>query len=151
MAEIMHTEKFVSAEHEFFNELYDRYQGFDNYREIERGIRAVFNVLRDIIPIQESFHLLSQLPSFLKLYYIEGWKYREKPIRIRAIDDFIFAVEDELIRLGELNYDRRMPIEELIAIILTSLDRYVDDGEFRHIMATLPPELYPLFLQRPRY
>lgn len=107
----------------------------------------MLNVLRDRLPIQESFHLLSQLPSFLKLFYISGWKYREKPIKIRSIDEFIFAVEDELVRLGELNYNRRMPTEELIIIILNSLDRYLNDGEFRDILATLPPELYPLFLQ----
>ena len=118
MRRISHLERFVEEEHKYFNSLYENNPGFKSHDEIERALRAVLQVFRDRLPMEESFNVLAQLPSFLKLYFIEGWKFRSTPLRIRTLDDFVLAVEDKLIRLGEINYERDMTTEELISIII---------------------------------
>lgn len=145
MNEIAHIEKFVAEEHEFFNELANQYPSFQTYDEIERGLRAVLRVLRERMPIEESFHLLAQLPSFMKLYFIEGWKYQEKPLRIKTADEFQIAVEKELLSLGEFNFQREMPVREMIQIMLSSMRKYVSEGEWNHILGGMPTGLHELF------
>ncbi|MGB5667294.1 MAG: DUF2267 domain-containing protein, partial [Maribacter sp.] len=43
-----------------------------------RIFTAIMHALRDIIPPEESFQLIAQLPMFIKGVYVHGWKLKKK-------------------------------------------------------------------------
>jgi uncharacterized protein (DUF2267 family) len=146
MNSMNHFEKYDSERNEFLKELSENLNHPENPDQVERVLRAVLHILRERLSIQQSFHLLSQLPVFLKLLYIEGWKYHEKPVRIRSLEKFKEAVKDEQFKLGERDFDWTASTEKIMNTILTSLRKYLSHGEILDVLATLPAELHPLFV-----
>lgn len=142
----MISEKFISEQNEFLKELSYNLGHPENERQVERVLRATLHILRDRLTLQESLHLLSQLPAFLKLVYIEGWKYHEKPSRYRSIDAFKEAVKDEQFHLGEREFDWNESTEKIVAVVIYSLKKYISEGEISDMLAALPSELHPLFV-----
>jgi uncharacterized protein (DUF2267 family) len=139
-------EKYIAERNEFLYDLAENLEHPHSIEQVERILRATLHTLRDRLPIQQSFHVLSQLPVFLKILYIEGWKFRERPVRFRSIEEFKEAVKDEQFRLGERDFNWNMPSEEIISRTITSLRRYLSAGEIKDLFATLPYELHPLFV-----
>jgi uncharacterized protein (DUF2267 family) len=146
MNSIVQLEKYFAERNEFLKELSENLNHPNNPDQVERALRAVLHILRERLTIQESLHVLSQLPVFLKLLFIEGWKYHEKPERIRSIEKFKEAVKDEQFKLGERDFDWAMSTEKIINTILVSLRKYISRGEILDVLATLPAELHPLFV-----
>lgn len=139
-------DKFAQEGNEYLNEL-----AADMGHPEEKGqtyilLRSVLHVLRDRITISESFHVLSQLPMFLRGIYVEQWEYREKPLKIDSLQEFKDAVKQEQAKFGERQFDWSQPTEDLISMILTSLGtRYLTEGQLQHIATQMPKEIQPLF------
>ncbi|RDV14018.1 DUF2267 domain-containing protein [Pontibacter diazotrophicus] len=109
-------------------------------------LRAVLHTLRERITISESLNLLEQLPMFLKGIYVEHWKYKEKPLKIKSVEEFAAAVEQEQAKIGERQFDWNQSTEDLISMVLTSLGtRYFSEGQLEDIAVQLPEELRQLF------
>ena len=108
-------------------------------------LRAVLHTLRERITISESFHLLSQLPMFLKAIYVDKWKFSEKPLDIKTKEEFIAEVERHQHQYGEMEFSWNKSTEEIIQIVLSSLGKYVSEGEFGDIVAQLPEKIKELF------
>jgi uncharacterized protein (DUF2267 family) len=145
MNSITNLEKYLAEGNRFIRELARELEHPEELDQTERILRSVLHVLRDKISTAESFHLMSQLPAYLKLLYIEGWKYREKPLRIHSIEEFKEEIKNEQYRLGERSFAWKMPTEQIISRVITSLRKYVSDGEFRDMLSNLPEEVHPLF------
>ena len=107
--------------------------------------RAVLHTLRDIIPVAESLQLLAQLPSFLKLIYVDSWKYRPEPAKIYTIEDFANEVELKQTQYGEKDFNFGENTRELSIYVMNTLRRYVDPGEYEDILANLSGELRNYF------
>ncbi|RDV14542.1 DUF2267 domain-containing protein [Pontibacter diazotrophicus] len=139
-------DKFAQEGNEYLNEL-----AADMGHPEEKGqtyilLRSVLHVLRDRITISESFHVLSQLPMFLRGIYVEQWEYREKPLKIDSLEEFKEAVKQEQAKFGERQFDWGQSTEDLISMILTSLGtRYLTEGQLQHIATQMPKEIQPLF------
>lgn len=142
----MISEKFISEQNEFMKELATHLGHTDDERQVERVLRATLHILRDRLTMQQSLHLLSQLPAFLKLMYVEGWKYHEKPTKYRTLIDFKEAVKDEQFHLGERDFDWNESTAKIAATIIDSLKKYISEGEIRDILSELPSELHSLFV-----
>jgi uncharacterized protein (DUF2267 family) len=113
--------------------------------EVINILRAVFHVLRDRITIQHSLHILSNFPAFLKLYYIEEWKYHEKPNKVNTTEDFCSMVEKEYRHLTNKSFPSEKMAEETINITLNALRVFISDSGILKILAELPGELQILF------
>lgn len=142
----MIAEKFIAEQHEFLKDLSANLGHPDAGGQVERVLRATLHTLRERLTIQQSLHLLAQLPAFLKLTYIEGWKYHDKPVRFRTVNDFKEAVKDEQYNLGERDFDWNESTEKIVAVVIDALKKYINEGEIRDIMASLPAELHGLFV-----
>jgi len=138
-------DKFVNEHNEFIKSLSEELGYEENDPTVVRILRSVLHKLRDRITIQHSFHLLSNLPAFLKLYYIESWKYHNKPVKFHSTEEFHKAVEDELFQLGEKEFKSEKTTGEIVNIVLNALRTYFDESTIQKIFAELPPALYPLF------
>jgi uncharacterized protein (DUF2267 family) len=139
-------EQNFSARNEFLKDLSLRLGHPDKTETTERFLRATLHTLRNRLSMQENLHLLSQLPVFLKLMFIEGWKYREKPIRYHSVEQFNEAVKEEQFRMGEREFGMKPPTEQMINIVFAALRKYISDGEVQDLLANLPPELHSLFV-----
>jgi len=141
----MNEVKFIREHNEFIDLLAAELNYPDDKPRVIRALRAVLHTLRERLTIQQSFHVLAQLPMPLKLYYIEEWKYRDKPIKFGTIEEFCKGVKDAQFHYGEREFPWQKSTEEIVNIILASLRKYLDDGTVQNILAELPIELHPLF------
>lgn len=141
-----HFEKLINEQHEFIDRLAHALNHPDDTKRVIRALKAVLHTLRERLTIQQSFHMLAQLPAFLKLYYIEGWKYPEKPVKLGSIEEFCKRVKEMQSHFGEREFSWEKSTEEIVNIILASLKKYLDDGTIQHIFAELPTALHPLFI-----
>jgi uncharacterized protein (DUF2267 family) len=141
-----HFEKFAQEGNAYINQL-----AADLGHPQEKGqayilLRAVLHTIRDRITISESFHLLSQLPMFLKAVFTEHWQYREQPLQFQTVEEFKDAVKEEQARHGEQQFNWSQSTEDLISMVLSSLGtRYLTEGQLQHIAMQMPKEVQPLF------
>lgn len=138
--------KFAQEGNTFINELAEKLNQPDNKGQVSILVRAVLHVLRERITIQQSFNLMAQLPMFLKGIYVEQWKYREQPMKIKTMREFCEAVEQEQAHLGEREFDWQISTNEIVKIVLETIgNRYVSAGEIADIADELPAELKQIF------
>jgi uncharacterized protein (DUF2267 family) len=106
-----------------------------------RLLQAVFITLRDHLPLEESFQLLSQLPMALKAVYINGWNPSHKHDISRTKKGFI----EEVNRNEGVNFNRDFSdIEDgefVVLSVFKTLRKYVSEGEFNDIEAVLPNKI----------
>jgi uncharacterized protein (DUF2267 family) len=140
-----HFDKFLAEHNEFIYFLSRELNEPNDEDRVVRTLKAVLYTLRERLTVQQSFHVLAQLPMFLKLYYIEEWKYPEKPVRFGTIEEFCSGVRDAQFHFGERKFSWDKSTEEIVNIVLASLRKYLDDGTIRNIFAELPVSLHPLF------
>jgi uncharacterized protein (DUF2267 family) len=107
-------------------------------------LRSVMHTLRERITISQSFHIMAQLPMFLKTVYVDEWQFMEKPVRFDKKEDFIAEVEKHQKQYGEQDFSWEQSTEEIIKIVIGELSRFISKGEFEDIMAQLPKELESL-------
>lgn len=120
--------------------------GFSGNKDLAgRILRAVLHTLRERLTIQESFQLMAQLPLVLKGLYVEGWKYQEKPYRIKHIGEFVLNVIHEDYPTGHHDISTVKDGENAIMAVLKVLRNHISAGEVQDILASIPPELHHLW------
>lgn len=116
-----------------------------------RILRAVFHTLRNYIPEEESFQLISQLPFVLKAVYIDGWMPQKGKIISKTKERFIEEVmRHDWSALKNDFHDMGDGIKATKSVFLV-LKNHVSAGEFHDIEATLPKELKELLKTRLEY
>lgn len=139
-------ERFAQEGNAFINELAEKLNHPDSKDRVGILLRSVLHVLRERITMQQSFHLIEQLPMFLKGVYVEQWKYREEPMAMDTLEEFCKAVEREQSRLGEQSFDWKISTEALVKSVIEVLSlRYISAGEISDIVGELPAELKQVF------
>ncbi len=117
----------------------------EEHQQAERILRAVLHALRSRLTIQESFQMMAQLPMLLKALYVDGWKYSEKPKRIKHIGDFIREVVHEDAPMGHHDIATSKDGENAIRAVLKVLRNHVSEGEVEDMIAVMPNDLKPLW------
>ncbi|MDH5379933.1 MAG: DUF2267 domain-containing protein [Cyclobacteriaceae bacterium] len=110
-----------------------------------RILKAVLHTLRERLTIQESFQLMSQLPMLIKALYVENWKYREKPRRIKSVGAFLKAVIHEDAPMGHHDIQSVKDGENAIRAVFKVLRNHVSEGEINGILQILPKDLHELW------
>lgn len=141
-----HFDKFLGEHNEFIRKLSVDLKHPEDENKVVHVLKAVLHTLRDRLTIPQSFHVLAQLPMFLKFYYIDGWKYHERPVKFDSIEAFSTAVKQQQYELGERDFNWEKPTSEIVNIVLASLKQYLDEGTMQNIFAELPPSLHALFI-----
>jgi uncharacterized protein (DUF2267 family) len=134
-------EKYAQEGNEFVNRLAAE---LGHPEEIGRTgiiLRAVLHTLRERITISQSFHIMSQIPMFLKAIYVENWKFREKPMKIKSKEEFTEEVKKHQDQYGEQKFNWEKSTEEIVQIVISELRNYISEGEFEDIVSQLPNEL----------
>lgn len=135
-------EKYVHEVYDYINEL-ARDLGHPNEQKRVFIIwRSVMHTIRDRIHISESLDLMSSLPMILKGMYTMGWKYHEKPpLNYETIEQMKTQIKAHQNQYGEEDFDWSLPTDEIAAITIDSLSRYLSEGQMEHIKGQLPEEV----------
>jgi uncharacterized protein (DUF2267 family) len=138
----LHFDKYAHEGNEFIHHLAKELGHQDNIGQTGIILRAVLHAFRDRITVSESLSFAAQLPMFLKAIYMDNWKYKEKPERIRTMDEFAKYVEEEQAKYGESKFNWEKSTTEIIEIVLSTLrKRYLSKGELEDVYAQLPEDI----------
>lgn len=109
-----------------------------------RILTAVLHTIRDILTAEESLHLISQLPLYIKGIYVTGWHLGEKG-RIKDKDEFIerLLLQNTKTAVRDFGNDERA-IENIRAVT-SVLRNHLTRGQVDHIADQLPVALKDLW------
>lgn len=102
-------------------------------------LRATLKTLRDRLPMDEVFHLASQLPAVVRGYFFEGWDPHRQPGNEKTTHDFLGKVRKNLGGHDEI--DLEMAVPEALKVIFN----HIDKGEAEDVLKNLPPDIHELF------
>ena len=98
------------------------------------ALRAVLHALRDRLSVEETAQLGAQLPMLIRGIYYAEWKPSRVPQRLNR-EEFLQRIRQQF------PYEIEGGIENLERTVLRALRRYITDGEWDDIKATLPKDL----------
>lgn len=107
-----------------------------------RIFTSIMHGLREIIPIEESLQLVSQLPMFLKAAYVNGWTLKKQKPKVKQMEDFIELVRkfDGAAAVNDFGYEDDLA-EKYIDVTFILLRKYVSLGQLEDIRDVLPKDL----------
>lgn len=147
----MNFTKHAQKGNEFLKELATELGNSSDINKAGRILRAVFHALRNQIPPEESFQLISQLPMMLKAIYVNGWIPQKQKNSTRKKNHFIEEVMRDdwfALRNDFLQMEDGIKVTKAVFKVLK---KHVSEGEFKDIEATLPKELKDLLKTRLEY
>jgi uncharacterized protein (DUF2267 family) len=122
----------------WLKDIMDRLESDDRHLAYQ-ALRATLHVIRDRIGPENAVHFGAQLPMLIRGLYYEGWNMASTPTKIRHLDDFLDAIEDEMRR--KLGSERERIVQAVFDVIGDS----IDPGEVRKLANMFPGELKPLW------
>lgn len=147
MATHLNFEKFAQDAHEYINYLATELGHPDEKERVLKIWRAVMHTVRDRIHMGESLQLIAPLPMILKGIYVEDWKYSEKPAKkFETIEEMKDQVKEIQRRYGEEDFPWSKSTEEIIAITIHSLKRYMHEEQLQHLKNQLPKKVQELVM-----
>jgi uncharacterized protein (DUF2267 family) len=98
------------------------------------ALRAVLHALRDRLTVEEAAQFAAQLPMLIRGIYYEGWDPTHVPWRMGR-EEFMHHVR------REFPYDVEGGVEPVVQAVLRAMHRFVTDGEWEDVRATMPKDL----------
>jgi len=135
-------EKYAQEGNEIINHLANELGHPQETPKTSIILRAVLHTLRDRLTVSESINLMAQLPMMLKAVYVDDWKYSDKPVKLKSIEDLKEHVKQEQEKYGETEFNWEESTRSIIETVLRVMsERYLSDGELKNIIAQLPEEM----------
>ena len=118
----------------------------DDLDKAGRILSSILHALREVISIEESLQLMSQLPMFLKAVYVNGWSIHKRD-RIKNMTDFIDLARkfDGVTSINDFESDE--VAENYIQTTFIQLRKYISLGEMEDIRTALPKDLKHIVYQ----
>ncbi|MCW2720292.1 DUF2267 domain-containing protein [Pseudonocardia sp.] len=98
------------------------------------GLRTVLHALRDRLTVEEAAQLSAQLPLLIRGIYFEGWDPAKVPMKMHR-NDFLERIN------SEFRYEVPGGAERLFEVVIDALRRFISEGEWQHVRASLPKDL----------
>lgn len=146
MLATMNFEKYAASGNAYVNEVADELGEPKDRARVCRSIRAVLHALRARLSIQESFHLLAQLPMVLKAVYFDGWTPQSAETRhIRSVHDLVEEMMRADGRMATHDFPDAPAAERAVRAVVGVLACHVSPGEVEAIERGLPRGLASLW------
>ncbi|MDT7616610.1 MAG: hypothetical protein QOF00_4057, partial [Pseudonocardiales bacterium] len=98
------------------------------------GLHTVLHALRDRLTVEEAAQLSAQLPLLIRGIYFEGWDPAKVPMKMHR-NDFLERIN------SEFRYEVPGGAERLFEVVIDALRRFISEGEWQHVRASLPKDL----------
>ncbi len=125
----------------FLNRLAEEMELSDNLPRTLRILRAILLGVRNAIPPDDSDRLAEQLPTCIKLVYLEGAGRNPLIHKVYSMEEFI----EEVYQLGGgdsgKTFKRKSEVEKYIYTTAKRIERQVLPAVWRHIIHCLPKPL----------
>ena len=105
-----------------------------------RKMTAVLHTIRDMITIQESLHLISQLPLYIKGLYVSDWHLGEKK-KIKDKNEFIDQLISQNAQTGVSDFGLDEIAMGTVKGIIRVLRNHISQGQIDDIVAQFPKAL----------
>ena len=126
-------------------------QELGNRDDVDHAARvtvAVLHTLREKISVEESIHLISQLPLILKGVYVDGWDItREFMSEANTLEEFLDEIREHAPRTAGRDFGDNQQTRENVIAVLRVMRNYVSEGEMNHIKQQMPKSIAVLFEQ----
>jgi uncharacterized protein (DUF2267 family) len=110
-----------------------------------RVTTSVLHTLRERISVEESIHLISQLPMILKGIYVDGWDISREMRQSDTLDEFLDEIREHNLRSAGRDFGNDQQAREHVKAVLRVMRNYVSEGELNHIKDQLPKPIAELF------
>lgn len=135
-------ESFAQDAHKYVNELAEELGHPDEKSRVLKIWRAVMHTVRDRIHLGESFQIIDPLPMIFKGIYVENWKYTEKPpLDYSTLEEMKTQVKNLQAQYGEEDFPWRKSTENIMAITLGSLRRFLKGNQLEQVINQMPKEI----------
>lgn len=136
----LHFYSYARKGYEFIDEVARELKSSDSDKA-GRMTRSVLRALRHRLTIEESFHLLAQLPMALKAIYVDGWKVSLNFKQLDHVSDFISEVVKEDDNSAWRDFSNENDVKDAIIAVFKVLSRHITDDEMKELLEVLPEDL----------
>jgi uncharacterized protein (DUF2267 family) len=105
-----------------------------------RKMTAIFHTIRDMITVQESLHLISQLPLYVKGLYVSDWHLGEKK-KIKDKNEFVNQLVSQNARTGVGDFGTDEIAMVNVKAVVRVLQNHISQGQIDDLVAQFPKEL----------
>ena len=137
--------KYVEEATLFFKEVARELGNPDDVSAAGRITAAVLHTLRERLSVEESMHLISNLPMILKGIYVDGWKITKHAYHADTMDEFLNEVREHSRVDPGRDFGPDEIAQEKVKAVTRVLRKYIDEGEIRHIRQQLPEGVAVIF------
>ena len=113
-------------------------------KQSESILINVLNAMRSHLTGEETIHLLSGLPMFLKAAYVDGWQYYPYEKRTRSAEEFVVEVM-KTDRAGDHNFQNWSQGVDMIRRVIRTLSQFASEDK-KDLGSLLPSHLRVFFL-----
>lgn len=111
----------------------------NNLNDAYRAIRAVLHAMRDRLPVNEAAEFAAQLPVLMMGMYYSGWTPKNKPEKMRTLDEFLDRVSADLPKgMDPLRVTRG---------IIKVLESHISQGEMNGVRSNFPEEIKEIWAE----
>jgi uncharacterized protein (DUF2267 family) len=140
-----HFEEYSQKGMEFLKHVAEQMQTPEDTAYADRLTTAVFATLRDLITPEESLHLISSLPMYLKAHYVNGWKIHKDKPRVKTREEFFELVREKYPRTSGRPLGDYQSLRKDVRAVFSVMRNYINEGEFRHLQVQLPQPIADLW------
>jgi uncharacterized protein (DUF2267 family) len=137
---VLDFEKFAMKGNEFLHHL-EANLGIEDRAHAARILRSTFKVFRNHLAIEESLHLVAQLPMAIKGVYVDGWSPGEY-CRITSTEDFILEIIKAEGKSAWRDFSSSEEILESVRAVIGTMKLYVSPEEINQALRTFPAKIY---------
>lgn len=105
-------------------------------------------MLRDLITPEESLHLISSLPMYLKAQYVNGWKIRTEKPRVKTQDEFFELLRQKYPPTSGRPLGQAESLRDDVRAVFSVFRNYINEGELRHLRVQLPQAIADFFTEQ---
>ncbi len=111
----------------------------NNLNDAYRAVRAVLHAMRDRLPVNEAAEFAAQLPVLMMGMYYSGWTPKNKPEKMRTLDEFLGRVSTDLPKgMDPLRVTRG---------IIKVLDSHISQGEMNGVRRNFPEDIKAIWAE----
>ena len=141
----MNFDQYVEKANEFVQEVACELDIPEDTSRAYRVTDAVFHAIREVLSPEESLHLISQLPMFLKAVYVNGWHLKHKE-KVRTMKDFLQVLRAQNPRTSREDFNDDGKTRLKVRAVIRVLKKHVTTGEIQNVIDQFPTELTELWL-----
>jgi uncharacterized protein (DUF2267 family) len=145
----MKFDQFVEKGNEFLKEIASELGMPEDTDQAYRVMSAVFHAVRETITAEESLHLISQLPMFIKAVYVNSWHLKPNN-KIRSKTEFFECLRKQNPRTALEDFGNDEVARSKTQAVLKVIKNHVTTGEVQDILDQLPMELAELWITQTR-